>query len=458
MNMKTNNIKRQFKFSLLASVLLTAAGCSNILDLSPQQSVSNDAAVVDLKSANAALAGAYDKLQSDNYYGREFVAAIYLAGNDVTWSGSLNYYRAFNDHSYQADNTTINTVWYAIYAALNAANQVIDKTSALSASVISDSEKNRIVGEAYFIRALSLFDLGRTFGNVPIITKGTVTAHDFDGVKQSTQAAVYTQVIADLQTALPLLPETVNRNKVTKNTVRALLARAYLYTEDWAKAEEYASLLIADTNYSLVDYSTFFKTKATKESVFELLYTTSDKNTHATYWLPSASGGRHEWAPSESIFNLLNDPTVGGTRKALVSDLSTSTNPKFYVGNLYWRTTGDDPAYILRIAELYLIRAEARAKKATPDLSGAVSDLNAVRQRAQIAAYPATGLVQPDIILAIENENRVEFPFEAHRWFDLTRTKRAGTVLGVTDNKKWIFPIPYNDIQADKDLIQNPGY
>jgi tetratricopeptide (TPR) repeat protein len=457
--MKTSTIYKYTLSLLLIFSVLLFGSCNNILDLSPQQSVSNDVAVVDLKSAKAALAGAYDKLQSDNYYGSEFVAAIYLAGNDVTWSGSLNYYRAFNDHSYQSDNTTINTIWYAIYSALNEANQVIDKTSILSSDVISDSEKNRIVGEAYFIRALSLFDLGRTFGNVPIITKGTVTVHDFDGVKQSTQDKVYAQVIADLQTALPLLPETVDRNRVTKNTVRALLARVYLYTENWDKAEEYASLLISDTsNYELVDYSSFFKSKATKESIFELLYTTSDKNTHSTYWLSSASGGRHEWAPSDTIFNLLNDATVGGARKALVSDLSTSTNPKFYVGNLYWRTTGDDPAYILRISEQYLIRAEARAKKSVPDLEGAISDLNAVRQRAQIPSFPTSGLSQSDIILAIENENRMEFPFEAHRWFDLTRTKRAGTVLGVTDTKKWIFPIPYDDIQADDDLVQNPSY
>lgn len=124
--------------------------------------------------------------------------------------------------------------------------------------------------------------------------------------------------------------------------------------------------------------------------------------------------------------------------------------------NLYWRTTGDDPAYILRISEQYLIRAEARAKKTTPDITGALNDLNAVRLRAQVKAL--TGLSQSETILAIENERRVEFPFEPHRWFDLVRTKRAGTVLGVTDSDKWIYPIPYNDIQADSDLKQNPSY
>lgn len=457
MVMKTDNLyKYTYKIFFIGAIFLLSS-CSNILDLNSEQSVSDASAVVDAKSAEAALVGAYDKLQSDNYYGREFVAAIYLSGNDVTWTGSLNYYRTFNDHSYQADNTSTGTIWYAIYATLRVANQVIDKTSALPSSVITDAVRNRIEGEAYFIRALALFDLGRTFGNVPIITKGTVTANDFDGVKQSTQSQVYAQVITDLQTSLSLLPETVNRTRATKNTARALLARVYLYTENWDKAEEYSSLLIANTaNYQLVDYPSFFQNKQTKESIFELLYTSSDKNTHSTYWLASANGGRHEWAPSSSIVALLGDATIGGTRKALYSDLSTTNNPNFYVGNLYWRTTGDDPAYILRIAEQYLIRSEARAKKAVPDLIGALSDLNAVRQRAQVPTL--NGLSQADLILAIENENRVEFPFEAHRWFDLTRTKRADTVLGVKDSRKWIFPIPYNDIQADKDLVQNPSY
>ena len=455
--MKTIEIQKSSFKVLFISAILLLSSCSNILDLKPEQSISDVSAVVDKKSAEAALVGAYDKLQSVSYYGTDFVAAGYLSGNDVTWSGSLNYYRAYNEHSYQSDNTSVNSIWYAIYAVLRSANQVIDKTTALPASILSDADKNRIVGEAYFIRALALFDLGRTFGNVPVITKGTVTVHDFDGVKQSTQSQVYTQVITDLQTSLTLLPEAVNRARATKNTARALLARVYLYTENWEQAEAYASLLIAKTtDYQLVDYPTFFQNKQTKESILELQFTTSDKSSHYYYWLASANGGRHEWAPSDSIVALLGNPLIGGTRKALYKDLSTSTNPKFYVGYLYWRTTGDDPTYILRIAEQYLIRAEARAKKSTPDLSGALSDLNAIRTRATVPAL--NGVSVADVILAIERENRVEFAFEGHRWFNLTRTKRAGTVLGVTDTRKWIFPIPYNDLQADKDLIQNPSY
>jgi hypothetical protein len=85
-----------------------------------------------------------------------------------------------------------------------------------------------------------------------------------------------------------------------------------------------------------------------------------------------------------------------------------------------------------------------------------LADLNAVRNRSSIASFESTS--REEILLAIEEERRVEFAFEPHRWFDLVRTGRAGTVLGVNDTQKWIFPIPYNDLAADPALVQNPGY
>ena len=109
---------------------------------------------------------------------------------------------------------------------------------------------------------------------------------------------------------------------------------------------------------------------------------------------------------------------------------------------------------MLRLAEQYLIRAEARARQAK--IPEAIADLNAVRARAGVGATTATTAAQ--LLLAIENERRVEFAFEADRWFDLVRTGRAGDVLGVTDQRRWLFPIPFNDLVADPDLVQNPGY
>jgi starch-binding outer membrane protein, SusD/RagB family len=154
---------------------------------------------------------------------------------------------------------------------------------------------------------------------------------------------------------------------------------------------------------------------------------------------------------------LLQNPEVAGTRQAKVRDDSAPGKANYFVQQLWWRPAGNNPTYILRLAEQYLIRAEARARKENPDISGALADLDAVRNRSQLPPISTKSSVA-EVLLEIENERRLEFAFEPHRWYDLVRTKRADQVLGVTDARKWIFPIPFNDVQTDEDLVQNPGY
>ncbi len=124
-------------------------------------------------------------------------------------------------------------------------------------------------------------------------------------------------------------------------------------------------------------------------------------------------------------------------------------------GNLYYRNPATDPAYVLRIAEQFLIRAEARAQIGT-DLVGSAADLNAVRTRAGLANTAAA--TKPDLLQAIEDERRLEFAFEPHRWFDLVRTKRADDIFPGITTDKYILPIPITELQTDPSLQQNPGY
>ena len=105
---------------------------------------------------------------------------------------------------------------------------------------------------------------------------------------------------------------------------------------------------------------------------------------------------------------------------------------------------------VLRLAELYLIRAEARAQQGGAKLVGALSDLNAVRERAGLE--PAVVSTAVELLLAIENERRFEFAFEPHRWFDLVRTGRAATVLNITDPQKLVLPLPADQLLIDKAL------
>jgi len=147
----------------------------------------------------------------------------------------------------------------------------------------------------------------------------------------------------------------------------------------------------------------------------------------------------------------VSDPLVGGGRSALIA----KTSAGLWYGNLYYRSPATDPAYVIRIAEVYLIRAEARAQQAGK-ISDAITDLNAIRDRAGLT--PTTATSQADVLLAIENENRLEFGLEGHRWFDLVRTGRAAAVLGLTDANKYVLPIPFDQINVDPALTQNTGY
>jgi hypothetical protein len=117
-------------------------------------------------------------------------------------------------------------------------------------------------------------------------------------------------------------------------------------------------------------------------------------------------------------------------------------------------STSTDPAYVIRTAEMYLIRAEARAQQ--NKLTEALADLNVIRARAGVP--PSVAANQASLLSAIEEENGLEFAFEAHRWFDLVRTGRAGAVLGITNQDYWLFPIPLSDVLSDPDVVQNPGY
>ena len=455
MKFKTKLYRNFARISLLVLATSFSSCQKYFLDAEPQESVSDASAIVDASTAESALLGVYDKVQSSSYYGGDgYQAAAYLSGGDHLWVGTLNYYNTFITHTYRADNTLLNNNWYAIYKVVNGANHIIEKVALLDPKLITPEKRNQFIGEAYFLRSLAFFDLARAWGNIPIVLKPTKSPDEFDGVKQSNKDQVYTQVLSDLTAAEKLLTNTVTRNRATLKTVYALKSRVHLYRSEWDKAEEYATKIIQDASYELIDWNTFSKGKETRESIFELTYSTADQSAHYGAW--SSDGYRNQFCPSREVFNLLQSPVTGGDRKILIKDISTPTIQNYLVQLLYWRSTGDNPSYILRLGEQFLIRAEARIKKSSTDVTGALFDLNAVRRRAKISSSDA--VTKDEVTKAIEDERRAEFALEPHRWFDLVRTNRAGAVLGVTDENKWIFPIPFNDLAADKDLVQNSGY
>jgi hypothetical protein len=434
-------------------LLLVTASC-NTLDVQPFQQLPDDRAITDAGSARAALLGTYSSVQ--NYYQLNYPVLGYLPGDNVRFNGTLNQFNQIDQNALSADNVIITETWTQIYQAINSANNVLAALPNLTDPLLTAGEKNQLLGEAYFIRALGYFDLGRGWGGVPLVLKPTRSAADGRGIKRSTLAQTYDQVLDDLTEAERLLPDGATRNRAVRNTAQALRARLHLYRAQWPDAETYATQVLASPNYRLVTpYRAFSAAPfGSAESVLELTYSIADQNNQWNNWYPSALGGQYTLQPTPEFTTLVNRPDAGGNRNTLLSTVRVGATD-FVYGNLYNRAAQrDDPAYVIRLAEVYLIRAEARAWQRK--LTEALADLNAVRSRAGLT--PATATTAETLLLAIENERRVEFAFEADRWFDLVRTGRAGAVLGITDQQKWLFPIPFNDIAADPDLVQNPGY
>ncbi|MBN9296011.1 MAG: RagB/SusD family nutrient uptake outer membrane protein [Filimonas sp.] len=453
--------QKKLLYTFLLMVTVAGSSCKKFLTVEPQESTSDDVTIVDENSARTAVRGIYNQLESNGYYGYTFQTLGFFSGDNIEYVGSQTVNKQLTNHDVKADLAALSTAWSAIYNTINRTNNVIAKVPSLPVTAtLTNDVKNALVGEAYFIRALAYFDLARTWGGVQIVTKPTASASDRPQGKRATLQQTYAQVLADLTTAESLLPLSTNRIRATRKTVWALRARLHLYLQQWQPAEEYATKVLADNaNYSLVSpYNAFFANNAsnTSESVLELYYNTTVTNNQASQWLPSSKGGVGWVKPTTAVVDLLNNALKGGNRnKLLIADVSGGVTT--WYGNLYYRIAtsgGTDPAFLIRIAELYLIRAEARAQQ--DNLGGAKTDLDAVRNRAGLLGTTAS--TKDDYLQAIEDENRLEFALENHRWYDLVRTNRAQIVLGITDARKLVLPIPYSETLIDPNLEQNPSY
>ncbi len=437
--------------ALLLTIVLLSISCKKYLQEVPDYALPTSSAITDASTARAAIIGAYDRVQ--NYYSSSYPTLGTITADNVIFNGTLSEYLQLDQNAIPTDNVITVSAYQNLYRTINSANSVIAYVPLVNDPLLSLAEKNKILGEAHFIRALSYFDLGRGWGGVQLQLKPTTDLSVLKGIKRSTLDQTYDQVLADLIQAEQLLPEDATvRNRAQKSAARALRARLHLYRKQWADAETYATQVINNSKYTLVKpYKSFFTAPfQTAESVLELAYSSNDRNSYWNLWYPSSSGGQFTLKPSDALIAKLNNPDIGGTRKTLIAGTGAT------VYGVLYNTVGlsTDPSYLIRIAELYLIRAEARAQ--LNKLTDAAEDLNAVRARAEVPA--STAVTQAELIKAIEDENGIEFAFEAHRWFDLVRTERAGTVLGITNKNFWLFPIPYSDIQSDPDVVQNPGY
>ncbi|HEY9000300.1 MAG TPA: RagB/SusD family nutrient uptake outer membrane protein, partial [Mucilaginibacter sp.] len=369
-----------------------------------------------------------------------------------------------------SSNIFIQNTYVAIYKTIATANAVIAGISTVKGA--SPAYLNSVKGQALTLRAMGHFDVLRAFGyhwdinspyGIPVVT--TVQSAN-SIVPRSTVAATYSSIIADLTEAATLLNGSPNRdpNYVNPAVVNALLARVYLYEKDYTNAAKYASLVINDGAYQLVDASQYTSmynngAKNSTEFIFQLPFDFQNQSQYyaTTYARPDAASTEVLFIANSDLQSFFESRS-GDVRYNLID----TTNANGYLRTLKYSSDGkykDNSALLIRIAEMYLIRAEALGR-----VQG-LADLNTIRTNRGLNALTLADV--PDnttYAQAVADENRAEFNFEGHRYFDLARTGQIVNVLqplttfGISVSNS-CFPIPLREINASNGaVIQNPGY
>lgn len=452
---------------LLMISLVTAAtfsSCKKFVQVQPpSDQLSSDLVFSSDNTAIATITGIYSQMMND---GSQF-CSVYTSLFGSLAADELYYYTPGTRDEFTkneitlSNHSTIETgFWNPAYRYVYAANKIIE--SASNSKAISQAAKDMVIGEAKFIRAFCYFHLVNLLGDVPLVLSTDYLANS--RIARSGKASVYTQIISDLKDAENLLANlypTANRARPNRYAAAALLARVYLYQKDWPNAEAQASLVIGSGMYSLnSDLNSVFLL-GSNETIWQLKPVVPNRNTwEGNLVVPTSNSSTPTYLLTPTLVNSFE---AGDQRKtAWVKSRVFSSQTLYYPYKYKVKTGTTVTEYyvVLRLAEQYLIRAEARNMQ--NNLTGAVADINRLRTRAGL--YPTDAVTQQEILTAIEKERRSELFVEwGHRWFDLKRTGRADAVLSALKPNTWqptdvLWPIPQTQINLNPLLTQNPGY
>ncbi|MDQ0107499.1 hypothetical protein J2T02_002618 [Chitinophaga terrae (ex Kim and Jung 2007)] len=428
-------------------------------------------------TATAVLTGIYEKMSEGNTLfanGRNGISIVAGLNSDELENRSTDFLLTqYYNNNISPDNSPF---WSELYKYIYTANAAIEGLT--ESKTVTQALKNQLLGESYFLRAFFYFYLTNLFGDIPLNTASDykINMH----ASRSSKKEVYNQIVTDLLEAQNLLSEdyltptnvvTLERIRPNKGAATALLARVYLFMEEFDKAEEQATLVISNSKYQLqLDLSQVFL-NTSLEAIWQLRPVVPQYNTFDgdVYILNSEPNYAHPVVVSQTL-NDSFEPEDLRYLNWIGKFVSSSDIYKFpYKYRVGVGTSGKVTEYlvVLRLAEQYLIRAEARAQK--NDIAGSQSDLNIIRTRAGLPNVKEN--TKETLIKAIQQERRVELFTEwGHRWLDLKRWKSSANpnqslANEVLNNVKpnWknsavLFPIPRTELLNNSNISQNPGY
>jgi tetratricopeptide (TPR) repeat protein len=445
------------KISILTIVALLGifTGCDKYLDLEPSQSISENIALTSDENVKSVLTGAYSQFDDPGIYGGTLLRdADLLGGNgEIQWVGTYIDPRQVFNKTMIASNSEAFVHWRDAYEVINISNNILG-----ALDVVKAADKDRVGGEAEFLRGLMYFDLVRFFAEqykfgtantqmgVPIVLAPTHGINSASFVSRNTVDEVYSQVISDLTDAAAKLPED-NDVYASSGAAKALLARVYLQKGDYANARDAADAVISSGVYSLqASYADVFNNdNNTSEDIFATQITPQDRFSSMTefYSIPDYGGRDGDIDILDAHLNLY---PAGDERKDL-----------FFIGNAAYRCGKWNNQYgvvnLIRLAEMYLIRAECNIRLTTTVGATPLADYNEIHTRAGLAAAATVTLA--DILM----ERRLELAFEGFKIHDVRRLHESFGGYN-WDDPRLIMPIPERELEANPTLKsqQNQGY
>lgn len=501
---------------------LVATSCKKQLEITPRQSIESATALTSRDAIEASITGIYTRLKSARQYGRDLIALPEaLADNGFATNKSGRLLPEAQNNS-GAHFTT--TIWTSNYAGINQINLTLEAIQALNLTpAVTQVERGRWEGQLYFLRGLMLFDVARVYayipgavvasqdrGGVPILTKG-VSTPDSAFTRFPSRPSIdedYNQIVSDLELANARLTSSLGVNAANKAATQALLAKVNLYRKNYVEAKKWADSCITANGGKLStapNYVSEWRKDTHGETLFQVRYTTSAENIGVNESLQtsfttlvtvpgntSVTGGFGDLVPTISLLNDLGITLTSGNTTAnfaLPASIATRSND---VRNLLYEvgTSGRgnakvectkflgkngsinlDNVPVIRIADVYLIRAEALATPGSTVFSeaAALEDLKKIKG-ARYTSYTGSAMETADAALTSANlyeeiikQRRIELAFEGNRFFDLKRLGRDLVKSPHYNNVAFtdfrILPaIPQADVDPNPNLKQNFGY
>lgn len=492
--MKTNIY---IKF-LLAGVMITGlASCDDYLELNPISSNTTANAYLTGNDAEAALIGVYDSFQQEYYVWDNVIFSDVMSDNYYAGGDNPEIY-AIEDLNFSPTNGRLFNNWSQIYSAILKANIVLQKVPPIATGAsFSEERKQQILGEASFLRAYHYYNLVKLWGGVPLVLTTGSSDPAVINTPRSTETEVYNQIVADLEVAVASLPDSysddasVNKARATKGAANALLAKVWAQRSDrdYNKVLQYADAVInSPAGYQLLtDYTHLFDGNHynNAESIMEIQYIGGTEANWGPQLLlpPSLSGDtwRKFVTPSHDLVNAFDSEGDNVRKNASILFEDAPWSDEFWSvavnGSVpfafKWKSANGwastNRQYILRLADIILLKAEAQNELG--QLDAAADLVDAIRDR--VGLDPTDADTKEEMRLAIEKERRLELAQEAQRWDDLKRYGRAVEVMnnleeidlrtGAAKNynmtaEKLVLPIPQSERNRNTNLEQNPGY